>query len=102
MGILPTDGTLNNLYVHLLECLTLRAEWFLIYVPIKMPSKNAIKFLHDPYKELQNFTDKVMPFFSCDDIDDGLQNQPQVAKYLDISVALCFKVKKNVDHHDTQ
>jgi len=38
----------------------------------------------------------------CDDIDDGLQNQAQVAKSLDISVALYFKVKKNADHHDTQ
>jgi len=43
-----------------------------------------------------------MPLFSCDDKDDGLQNQAQVAKSLDISVALYFKVKKNADHHDTQ
>jgi hypothetical protein len=43
-----------------------------------------------------------MPSFSCDDIDDGLQNQAQVAKYFDISVAFHFKVKKNDDHHDTQ
>jgi len=39
-----------------------------------------------------------MPVFSCDDMDDGLQNQVQVAKTLDISVALYFKVKKNADH----
>ena len=50
----------------------------------------------------KNFTDKVMPPFSCDDIDDGLQNQAQVAKSLDTSVTLYFKVKKNADHHDTQ
>jgi len=43
-----------------------------------------------------------MPVFSSDDMDDGLQNQAQVAKSLDISVALYFKVKKNADHHDTQ
>jgi len=43
-----------------------------------------------------------MPLFGCDDIDDGLQNQAQVAKSLDISVALYFKVKRNADHHDTQ
>jgi hypothetical protein len=43
-----------------------------------------------------------MPLFSCDDIDDGLQNQAQVVKPLDISVALYFKVKKNADHHDIQ
>lgn len=78
------------------------AEWFLIYVPIKMPSKNAIKFWHDPYKESQSFTDKFTPLFSCDDIDDGLQNQAQVVKSLDFSVALYFKVKKNADHHYTQ
>jgi hypothetical protein len=42
-----------------------------------------------------------MPLFSCGDID-GLQNQAQVAKSLDISVALYFKVKKNADHHDAQ
>jgi hypothetical protein len=56
VGILTIDGTLNNLYVHLLECFALSARWFLIYVAIKMPSKNAIKFLHDPYNELQSFT----------------------------------------------
>ena len=67
-----------------------------------MPSKNVIKFRHDPYKESQSFSGKVMPLFSCDDIDDSLQNQAQVAKSLDISVALYFKVKKNADHHDTQ
>ena len=50
----------------------------------------------------KKFTDKVMPPFSCDDIDDGLQNQAQVAKSLDTSVTLYFKVKKNADHHDTQ
>jgi len=43
-----------------------------------------------------------MPVFIFDDIDDGLQNQAQVTKSLDISVALYFKVKKNADHHDTQ
>jgi hypothetical protein len=43
-----------------------------------------------------------MPLFSCDDIDDSLQNQAKVAKCLDILVALYFKVKKNADHHDTQ
>ena len=78
------------------------AERFSIYVHIKMPSKNAIKFWHDPDKESQTFTDKAMPVFSSDDMDDGLQNQAQVAKSLDISVALYFKVKRNADHHDTQ
>jgi len=43
-----------------------------------------------------------MPVFSCDDMDDGLQNQAQVATSLDISVALYFKVKKHADHHNTQ
>jgi len=43
-----------------------------------------------------------MPVFIFDDIDDGLQNQAQVTKSLDISVALYFKVKKNADYHDTQ
>jgi hypothetical protein len=37
-----------------------------------------------------------MPLFSCADIDDGLQNQAQVAKSLDISLALYFKVKKTL------
>jgi uncharacterized UPF0160 family protein len=44
-----------------------------------------------------------MALFSCDDIDDGLQNQAQVAKSLDFSVAIYFiKIKKSADHHDTQ
>jgi hypothetical protein len=43
-----------------------------------------------------------MPVFSCDDTDDGLQNQAQVATSFDISVALYFKAKKNADHHNTQ
>jgi len=78
------------------------AERFSIYLPIKKPSKNSITFWHDPDKELESFTDKVIPVFSCNDIDDGLQNQAQVAKSLYISVALYFKVKKNADDHDTQ
>jgi len=75
----------------------------LIDVPIKMQNKNSIKFWHDLYKGSQSFTGKVDASLQlCDDIDDGLQNQAQVAKSLDISVALYFKVKKNADHHDTQ
>jgi hypothetical protein len=35
-------------------------------------------------------------------MDDGLQTQSKIVECLDFSVALCFKVKKNADHHDTQ
>jgi len=51
---------------------------------------------------MQSLSGKVMGHFSCDDTDDGLQNQAKIAESLDRSVALCFKVKKNADHQDIQ
>jgi len=42
----------------------------------------------------------LQALFSYDDTGDGLQNQAKVAKSLDFSVALDFKIKKNADHHD--
>jgi len=43
-----------------------------------------------------------MAHFSCDDTDNSSQNQAKIAESLDFSVALCFKIKKNAAHHDTQ
>jgi len=43
-----------------------------------------------------------MALLTSDDTDDGSQIQLKIAEYLDFSVALCFKIKKNPDHHDTQ
>lgn len=85
-----------------LSSTALRAKRFLIYVPIKMSSKNAVTFWQDPYEEMQSLSGKVMALFSCDDTDDSSQNQAKIAESLDFSVAPCFKIKKNADHRDTQ
>jgi len=55
----------------------------LIYVHIKMPSKNGITFWHVPYKESQSISGKVMADFSCDDTDDGSQIQAKIAESFD-------------------